>query len=202
MSNVVDFPSDPISPPPLDDPEGSGGPLLENLNTPITKAFRTSNTPVNHRLTFLMPGAFCDSFSHRDWLIKDVMERGSLGQLFGASETLKSFLAIDMGLCIAADIPWHGHAVRQGGVAYICGEGRSGLGRRMRAWGIQHGRDIDNLPFFITDRAAVLCEQKSADETSHALSYMAAAYSQTVVELVIIDTLARNFGGDETTLRT
>ena len=192
MSNVYDFPTDP----PPDDPENPGKLLPGILEQEIIGAFRTGATPRTTRLQFLTPGAFCASFTHRDWLIDGVMERMALGQLFGASQTLKSFLAIDMGLCIAAGIPWHGHNVRQGAVAYICGEGRSGLGRRMRAWGVQHGIEIDNLPFYITDRAALLCDERSSEQTSVTLSAMTEAHSQ-ICEFVIIDTLARCFGGDE-----
>ena len=193
MSNVIDFPANPVP----DDPEAPGKPGPDILNTPVTGAFSTGAVKArDSRLTFLSPGEFCEFYSRRDWLINGVIERGMFGQLFGASQTLKSFLAIDMGLCVAANMPWHGHLVRQGAVAYVCGEGRGGLAKRLKVWGQHWGVTIEYLPFLISSQPALFCDKNSAFELSVELSRKAMSVGQ-FPELVIIDTLARSFGGDE-----
>ena len=193
MSNVIDFPADP----PPEDPEFTGKLLPGILEQEIIGAFKTGAPGTrDSRLRLLSPKEFREAFRRRDWLIEEVMERSALGQVFGASQTLKSFLAIDMGLCIATGTPWHGHNVRQGAVVYVCGEGRGGLSRRLDAWELRSGVEIDPAPFFITSRPALIYDKDGADQLSTALYYKAQAHGQAP-ELVIVDTVARNFGGDE-----
>ena len=39
-----------------------------------------------------------------NWLIKNVMETKSIGMLFGAPASAKSFIAMDIAFCVAANI--------------------------------------------------------------------------------------------------
>lgn len=79
-------------------------------------------------------------------LVGGVLYRDSLAWLAGDPGTWKTFTAIDLALSIAHGIPWHGHTTTAAKVAYITGEGKSGLGARIKAWrasnGVQaNGRD-------------------------------------------------------------
>lgn len=68
------------------------------------------------------------------WLVPGVLTEGSLAAIYGAPESGKSFLAVDMSMAIAGGIDWHGRQVERGGVLYIAAEGAPGLGKRFRAW--------------------------------------------------------------------
>lgn len=135
-----------------------------------------------------------------DWLIYKFLERESLALLFGDSGTGKSFMAIDMACCIATATPWHGHGVKQGSVVYIAGEGQRGIKRRFAAWGIRYGIDIESAPIFISTIPASFLDDQSIVEVEAAVDGIVAEHGNPA--LIVIDTLARNFGdGDENSTR-
>jgi hypothetical protein len=126
------------------------------------------------------------------FLIDDVLTEGGLSVLWGRSGGMKSFVALDMAMCIAAGIPWHGRPVRQGLVVYLAAEGSHGLGRRAIGWRRTRGRDLPKPAFKLIPHSVAL--------TSDDLDAMVAAILALGVMpvLIIIDTLARTFGaGDE-----
>ena len=74
-----------------------------------------------------------------EWLVEGVIQKRSAALLFGKSNTFKSFLAIDLGLSVAAGIPWHGNPVSQGRVLIVATEGANGVGRkRVPGWFEHH----------------------------------------------------------------
>ncbi len=131
-----------------------------------------------------------------DWLIDDFVEAKALVEVFGAPEAGKSLLAIDWGLSVAAGIPWQDCNTRQGSVFYIAGEGHNGLSRRFHAWGVNNQVDINDLPFYPSQQAASFYNKNAAIEVEKAITLVVNKTQQTP-RLIIIDTLARNFGGNE-----
>ncbi|MCU1058953.1 AAA family ATPase [Stenotrophomonas acidaminiphila] len=80
------------------------------------------------------------------WLVPGMLTEGSLAAIYGAPESGKSFLAVDMSMAIAGGVDWHGRQVERGGVLYIAAEGAPGLGKRFRAWKVDRcvqGRRFD-----------------------------------------------------------
>ncbi|MDF3606533.1 AAA family ATPase [Paracoccus sp. DMF-8] len=65
-----------------------------------------------------------------EYLIKGVLTRSELSFLAGASQSGKSFIAIDMAMAVARGVEWFGHKVRRGGVIYQAGESAAGVRRR------------------------------------------------------------------------
>ncbi len=130
------------------------------------------------------------------YLIEDIVPSVGLGELFGASGTTKSFLAMDWGLCVAAEVPWHGHEVEGGWVVYIAAEGASGMGARWRAW--SRSRGIEQVPRFRVLPAAVnLLEDATIEKLRRTLAEL-----PEPPKLVVIDTMARSMrGGDENSTR-
>lgn len=127
------------------------------------------------------------------WLIKNFLEKDSFGLIFGESEAYKSFLIIDLCMSVATGTPWHGNSISQGSVVYICGEGHSGIGRRLAAWLIHHGLSLDTeVPLFVSHGAINLMEPESIVSTKSAIDDLLG--DETPV-LIAVDTLARNFGG-------
>lgn len=130
------------------------------------------------------------------WLVHGVFERDSLALLFGDPACGKSFLAIDIALCVATGTPFHGYKVERGPVAYIAGEGHNGLKRRMMAWSQHKGVDHNNAPLYLSRMPAALTSSEMAAQVKAAIEMVSKESGQPV--LIVIDTLARNFGpGDE-----
>lgn len=129
-----------------------------------------------------------------DWLIDDFVESKALVEVFGAPESGKSLLAIDWGLSVAAGVPWCGHKTQQGAVFYIAGEGHNGLSRRFSAWGKHNAVDQKALPFYPSLQPAAFYNKQSAIDVERSIASMAKE-NGAIPRLVIVDTLARNFGG-------
>ena len=131
-----------------------------------------------------------------EWSIKGYLESDSFNLAFGEPGCGKSFIAIDMACCIATGTPWHGHEVKQGLVIYIAGEGHNGLARRFKAWELAHGVPLAGAPLYKSHRAAQLYDMKSALEVAEAINAISQAEG-VAPSMVVMDTVARNMGGDE-----
>jgi hypothetical protein len=129
------------------------------------------------------------------WLIKDVMESKSLGMLFGAPASAKSFIAMDIAFCIAAGIDWNGNKTKHGKVVYLAGEGSNGLATRFKALEHKYGTTVSDI--YLSGMPASLSDPENTDIVFKEI--------QTVCSdpaLIIIDTLHRNFGNaDENSAR-
>ena len=132
-----------------------------------------------------------------DWLIKKYLELDTLSGLFAPPANCKSMVAIDLACCVATGKDWHGYRVKQGGVVYIAGEGSAGLKKRTRAWKIRRDTHQENIPLY-------LCEHSINGQCITDIMEMCADVEyvhnteESHINLVIVDTVARNFGaGDE-----
>ena len=131
-----------------------------------------------------------------EFIVADLIEKASLGLFFGDPGSGKSFIAVDLALSVATGTSFHGRAVMQGAVFYIAGEGHSGFTRRFAAWGHDRGVPLKNALMFKSNRAVQFLEIKSARAVSTAVRELTEEHGQP--RLIIVDTLARNFGtGDE-----
>lgn len=146
---------------------------------------------------FLSANEICAEQAPTAWLVKGYLDAGSSSMIFGESGSMKSFTGLDLGLCIATKIDWHGNDIRQTGpVFFIAGEGFAGLNRRIKAWMIHHAVELRNVPFFVSDRPAQFLAPESVKQVIQSVDGLCEVHGNPV--LVIIDTLNRNFGpGDE-----
>ena len=69
-----------------------------------------------------------------EWLIKRLIERQTLGQIYSGWNVGKSALAVDMACRVATGLDFVGRKAQQGPVLYIAMEGRRGLKRRFKGW--------------------------------------------------------------------
>ncbi|MDO9083869.1 MAG: AAA family ATPase [Humidesulfovibrio sp.] len=127
------------------------------------------------------------------WLVKGYLEKVALAVLFGESRSLKSFLALDMGMSIASGHDFHGLAVARGPVVFVAGEGAAGLGRRAQAWAKVNEVDLASVDFHVLGVGVPMLD---GDAVDHLVAAIKALPVPPV--LVVLDTLSRNFGpGDE-----
>jgi len=175
--------------------------VAKKINKPVAdlwRMLREHKKPSNRKelFRFLSVDELHSNTGPTEWLIKSYLEKESLAMLFGKSGSLKSFAAIDMGLCIATGTDWHGNPVGRGPVFYICGEGQKGISRRLRAWELHNGKGVSKAPFFVSNRPAQFLNEQSAMDVAGAVNELCDQHGKPV--LIIVDTLNRNFGpGDE-----
>src|SRR5665213_1909932 len=60
-----------------------------------------------------------EASSTKNWLVKNLLGVGEASACYGVPGCGKSALVEDMGLHIAAGLPWHGRDVSQGAVCYV-----------------------------------------------------------------------------------
>ena len=128
-----------------------------------------------------------------DYIIDETLEADTLASFYGDTMVCKSFLAIDMGLCIASGKPFHGHSVKQGPVLYVAGEGHGGLSRRFNAWSIRHQVPLNGLPIYVSNGPAQLCDPDNVDAVIEAAKEVTEEWGEPL-KMIVFDTVARNFG--------
>ncbi|MBI1373919.1 MAG: AAA family ATPase [Phycisphaera sp.] len=126
-----------------------------------------------------------------DWLLRGMLERDTFALIFGDPGSGKSFLAIDWACRVATGTPWRGHGVTGGPVVYVAGEGQQGFGRRIRAWSEHQGVSLDGAPLFVAPAVAIPDPPQ--------LGELAVAIDEALAPpaLIVLDTLARTFGGGD-----
>jgi hypothetical protein len=124
------------------------------------------------------------------WLIKHILPAASIGMLFGASGTFKSFIAVDAACHVAHGMNWLGRRTTQGDVLYIAAEGGTGLWSRVCAWHQARKLAYTGVPLHIVPAAI--------DLTVDSWRVVEAAQGKGITpKLVVIDTLSQTFGGEE-----
>lgn len=129
------------------------------------------------------------------WLVDGYIEEDTLALVYGRPGEGKTFYALDVSCCIASNTDFHGHDVQSGAVFYIAGEGHNGIARRLRAWATFNKRPMPPL-LFVSDAPADLANATNAARVADAIELLADATGQKPA-LIVIDTMARNFGGEE-----
>lgn len=127
------------------------------------------------------------------WQVEGLIPENALAVIFGPSGAGKTFEAINLGLSVASGLPWHGRATTKGYVLYVSGEGRAGLGQRVNAWMLDatlDSRDVDIA--WLPEAIDVYAGSEHIDILFNRFEEM-----DVTPDLVVIDTLARCFIGDE-----
>jgi hypothetical protein len=128
------------------------------------------------------------------WLLDKHIPEDGISVVFGPSHSGKSFLVLDMGLCIAAGIPWLGYKTKQGPVAYIYSEQPADLYCRAQGWQIAR-RQAELPDDFVSIPRAVLI----SDPAQLALFAvkLKLTFGARPPKLIVIDTLNRCYDGEE-----
>lgn len=140
------------------------------------------------------------------WLISDWIPKGKgLIQLYGASGTGKSFLAIDWILSIVTGMAeWNSSQCSMGKCAYLCGEGQRGIRKRFLAWMQMHGMAKDVFDRYLHDNLRVLqsSAQLTLDNASQ-IEDMQMEWDREMFKpnLIVVDTLNRFMDGNENDTR-
>ena len=125
------------------------------------------------------------------WLIEGILPERALTLMFGASNSFKSFLAVDMACHIATNLSWHGQAIKPGPVVYIAAEGAYSLARqRIAGWAHYHGVIPDGL--YLIPQGLTLDNQKTLQHLQAAIDALPKA-----PVLLVSDVLAGTIEGSD-----
>lgn len=129
-----------------------------------------------------------------EWLIKDLVVDDGLTTVFGDPGAGKSFVVLDMCLRLALGMDWHGAETKQTGILYIAGEGARGLGKRVKGWRKEHGKQGAKAPFMLLPVPVALLDPAQRAKLLRTIDE-AMRRSGFPIGLVVIDTLSRSLAG-------
>lgn len=131
------------------------------------------------------------------WLVKGLLPDSGLNLLYGPPNEGKSFVALDWALCISTGIGWLGEfPTTQGHVVYIAAEGGRGMRKRAAAWMEDNGfEELPNISWFL-DSLDIEADDV-VDDFMDALHTRFPPDFGLNVKLIVVDTLSRNFGGQD-----
>lgn len=131
-----------------------------------------------------------------EFLIDGFLDRRGVAMMPGASGSAKTFLTLEMGMCIALNRDFWGMQVKPGLVLYQAGEGKEGVTKRIDGWLLD--RDVPpsaEVPFKVLPRKVNLfVDDKDTDDLIEEAKAWAEYYEQPV-RLVIIDTFNKAITG-------
>lgn len=135
----------------------------------------------------------CKLDTEQPALIEGVLDHGTMSVLYAESGQAKTTVAHSMAYAVTAGVPWFGRAVEQGAVVYIQAE--SARASRKRIAALKKKYNQAGLPFILI-ASPVDLSGRGADVQPilTAIQEAVQAINRNVV-LIVIDTLARAFGG-------
>lgn len=128
--------------------------------------------------------------------VEDVFTDGATSCVYGASNSGKTFLVIDLGAHVATGSDWQEKEVEQGAVLYVALEGTQGAVNRIKAMQLR-GILPKGSPFFLCCSSVNLLDPTHPAAVVRMITKIN-KLSPIPIRLIIIDTLARAMaGGDE-----
>jgi hypothetical protein len=166
--------------------------LLDAARTKLSQIQEQRRVGGARRLPVLTGPQLIEEASSMTWLCDGIFPEQSLGMLYGASGTFKSFLALDAALHIVHGLPWLGRRTEQGPVLWIAAEGGKSFGHRVNAWHrarrLAPSKQLVGIP-------------ASIDLGTEAWRVVDAVQSTVAItpKLVVVDTLSQTYtaGGEE-----
>lgn len=125
-----------------------------------------------------------------EWRIEGVFTTFGSSTIYGAYESYKTFVALDMLLSLAAGQDWMGRATKPCSVLYIAGEGQHGMAQRILGW--CHARNEGRRPerFRVLPESVAIPTPGSLDKLLRTIDAM-----EHKPDIVALDTITRMSGG-------
>ena len=129
------------------------------------------------------------------FLVDDLLPEGSLSMLFGDPGCGKSFLAIEIAMCVATGTSFHGKSVTEGAVIYIAGEGYRGLTQRAWAWATYKEIPVEAAEIYISSTSVDIPDDDAREKLLSEVHSLLGEDGKPA--LIVLDNVARNFGGND-----
>lgn len=129
------------------------------------------------------------------WLLDDFLPAKGMAFIYGPPGSYKSFLAVDLAMSVATGNAWHGiECEAPGAVLYIAAEGARGVLERQVAWEKHH--NVRGSRFIMLPAAVMFDEVLMVQALTECAQRATEALGEPL-RMVVIDTMARSFNGDE-----
>lgn len=135
------------------------------------------------------------------WLVHGLIPAEGIGQIYGASGSGKTYLALDLALSVANvdTTKWFGRNIRRHGqVIYIALEGTWNLQNRIQAW-MQANNGSDSRLFTFEEESLDLTNSDSCLELLKDIRSADFLYRPIRPVLIVVDTQRLAMSGDENT---
>lgn len=145
----------------------------------------------------LQPFRLIQGRTHMPALVKGMLPAGGFAVAYGAPNSGKSFVALDLAMSVARGVPWLGLRTERRAVAYLNADGGPNIANRVAAYRLHYGLEGDDMPFGLVSTHVDLC---GANTDAEAIAAEACAFARATglsVGLVVIDTLAQSLGGGD-----
>lgn len=136
------------------------------------------------------PSLTSDDFANAEpvrWLVDRVLAFLGVVLWWGAPQTGKTAMLIDLMFCVVLGLPWAGRIVEQGNVLVVCLEGQGGF--RLRVLAAETHRDVK-----LGDRAVFVEEPMNLLVLADVIGIAKLARRHDV-KLIIVDTLSASIAG-------
>lgn len=121
------------------------------------------------------------------WLVEGTLPEHSVTVLSGRTQTLKTFLALDLALSHATGGEWFGRAAGRGRVLLVLAEGFEGIAGRIEAWEAEHGPVPAEALTVLRGAVQLADDQQVAD--------LCEIVSEGGYSVVVVDTYAKSTVG-------
>jgi archaellum biogenesis ATPase FlaH len=123
------------------------------------------------------------------WIVKGLIPNASLGVIYGASGSGKSFFVLDLMAAVARAVAWRNLKVTGARVCWIAAEGQEDMRKRVQAYCQHNGIQSTELPMDFIDQAPNFLE---AADIKAVIKQMRL---KGQFDVVVVDTLAQVMAG-------
>jgi 5S rRNA maturation endonuclease (ribonuclease M5)/KaiC/GvpD/RAD55 family RecA-like ATPase len=151
--------------------------------------------PPRGSLYFQSVNQIMDNLTEPDWMVDRICERGTVMSIFGSPKSGKSFLAIAMACAVSSGKDFYGFNTKPSTVLYLAGEGFIGVGRRVKAYEEFYNISISDNTLLVSNRGSRIGDDEEFSMLQNVCRDIEA--DNNGIGMIIIDTLARNYGLNE-----
>ena len=126
------------------------------------------------------------------WIIKGLVPMATLGVIYGASGSGKSFFVLDLMAAIARAAPgaqWRGHRVNPAKVCWVAAEGVEDMRKRVQGYAMHQGIALADLPMEFIGEAPSLLDDADVKAVIKQMR------KKGRFDIVVMDTLAQVMAG-------
>lgn len=123
------------------------------------------------------------------WIVKGLVPNATLGVIYGASGSGKSFFVLDLMAAVARAVQWRDRRVTGARVCWVAAEGQEDMRKRVQAYCLHQGLAPSDLPMEFIDEAPNFLE---AADIKAVIKQMRA---KGRFDVVVVDTLAQVMAG-------
>ena len=126
------------------------------------------------------------------WIIKGLVPMATLGVIYGASGSGKSFFVLDLMAAIARAAPgaqWRGHRVNPAKICWVAAEGVEDMRKRVQGYAMHQGMALADLPMEFIGEAPSLLDDGDVKAVIKQMR------KKGKFDIVVMDTLAQVMAG-------